>query len=631
MCGFVGYIVDQPKILSTEEMNSFYHMTNLITHRGPDDHGYYTDQYVRFGFRRLSIIDVEGGKQPLSFENDRYWIIFNGEIYNHIELRDELMQQGIEFKTSSDTEVIIALYSLYKEDLLHKLRGMFAFVIWDKQEKELFAARDPFGIKPLFYGEHNGRLYLASEKKSILDEDKINKEALQHYFSFQYIVEPSTITDSIKKLEPGHFIIKKMNKPVQIQKYWEPTFSPTLHSSIDEQIKKVQEVLRESVHIHMRSDVPVGSFLSGGIDSSSVVALAKEVHPNIKTFTVGFEREGYSEIDVAKETAEKLGVENIHYVITPDEFMKNLPKIIWHMDEPVADPAAIPLFFVAREASKHVKVVLSGEGADELFAGYNIYREPQALRWFNFLPSQMKKLLKLVAQQLPDGTKGKSYIIRGCTPLEERYIGNAKIFNEQEKSLFLKNYHHNVHYSQVTKRFYEKVKQYHDVQKMQYIDICTWLRGDILVKADKMTMANSLELRVPFLDREVFDVAQTLDPKANISNGTTKYILRKAMEGIVPNSVLYRKKLGFPVPIKHWLKNELYDWAYTTFSQSQTDHLFDKTYVFKLLEQHRKGEYDHSRKLWTILVFMVWHQVYVEDVYTTQQMEKGHQHRVSGS
>lgn len=615
MCGFVGYIKNHENERNTQETEHIKAMTDVITHRGPDEEGYYSDEIVSFGFRRLSIIDLENGKQPLSFENHRFWIVFNGEIYNYVELRNELQKTGVEFTTSSDTEVILALYSREREKAVYQLRGMFAFVIWDKENKELFAARDMFGIKPFFYLEEDDRVYFSSEKKSFLHEkqrDSVNQEALHHYLTYQYVPEPLTMSDGIKKLEPGHFLRKKIGQPIKIKKYYDVHFNPFIQPT-EQLTKQVRDTLRDSVKIHMRSDVPVGAFLSGGIDSTSIVAFAKEFNPDIKTFTVGFEREGYSEIDLAKDTADQLGVDNTHYIVSPQEFIEELPKIIWHMDDPVADPSAVPLYFVAKEASKHVKVVLSGEGADELFGGYNIYREPQSLKWFSYLPQEGKQLLRSLANRLPDGLKGKSFIERGCTPIQERYFGNAKIYTEAEKRVLLKKYHPELNYQRVTNSLYEKAKHYHDVHKMQYVDMFTWLRGDILVKADRMTMAHSLELRVPFLDKEVFKVASTIDPSLSVSNQTTKYILRKAVDGIIPDNALNRKKLGFPVPIRHWLRNELYDWAIQLIRSSKTEYLFHKENILKQLEDHRKGKYDFSRKLWVILVFMVWHGIFVEN------------------
>ncbi|KMY52526.1 asparagine synthase [Bacillus sp. FJAT-27231] len=622
MCGFVGCIYHKPKKMNAKSESKFRKMNSIITHRGPDDEGFYFDEYVNFGFRRLSIIDIESGHQPLSYENDRYWIIFNGEIYNYIEIREELEDKGHRFSTNSDTEVIIALYSDLKEQSVRKLRGMFAFMIWDKKEKTLFGARDHFGIKPFFYSEQEGMTYFASEKKSILlaqDNDlsfdyELDHDSLHHYLSFQYVPEPDTMTTLIKKLSPGHYFLKKPGQAMDIHCYWKPNFQPV--KSFEFQIaSEIREVLTDSVNVHMRSDVPVGAFLSGGIDSSFIVSLAKEINPKLKTFSVGFEREGFSEIDVAQETAQSLNLENISYVISPEEFLKELPKIIWHMDDPLADPAAVPLYFVAREAKKHVTVVLSGEGADELFGGYNIYREPQSLRLFNYMPASMKYLLKALGRMLPEGFKGKSFIQRGITPLEERYIGNAKIFEEQEKKLLLRDYENYLSYTNITEPIYSQSANYDPVTKMQHLDIHTWLRGDILLKADKMTMAHSLELRVPFLDKNVFNVASKISANKKIKNNTTKYILRKAAEGIVPDHVLNRKKLGFPVPIRHWLKGELYEWASLLIRLSEVDYIFDKQEVYLLLEEHVTNKKDNSRKLWTILTFMIWHQIYIERAY----------------
>jgi asparagine synthase (glutamine-hydrolysing) len=624
MCGFIGCVHDKPQEYRDDQKQLFKNMNNIITHRGPDDDGYYYDEHIQFGFRRLSIIDIESGHQPLTYENERYWIIFNGEIYNYVELREELLKEGLTFATNSDTEVIIALYSHVKEKAVEKLRGMFAFVIWDKQEQTLYGARDPFGIKPFFYLEDGDRTFFASEKKSILlalENDVLDYDALQHYLTYQFVPEPDTLSAGIKKLEPGHYFTKKAGSKMEIKRYWKASFHP-VHKSEADFIKEIRDVLFDSVEKHMRSDVPVGSFLSGGIDSSIIASIAKEFHPAIKTFSVGFQREGFSEIDVAKETADKLGVENISYVITPEEYMNEVPKIMWHMDDPLADPSCVPLYFVAREARKHVTVVLSGEGADELFGGYNIYREPQDLEVFNKIPRVGKVLLKRIAGMMPEGTKGKSFIERGITPMEERYIGNAKMFTEEEKRDLLNVYREGLNYTDITKPLYEESRGYDPVDRMQYIDIHTWMRGDILLKADRMTMAHSLELRVPFLDKEVFKVASKIPSSLKTVNGTTKYVLRKAAEGVVPDHVLTRKKLGFPVPIRHWLKAEMNDWAKNIIRESNTDHLINKSYLLKLLDDHCLGKADNSRKIWTVLMFMVWHQVFVEKVYSFQPEEK---------
>ncbi|MGL4522869.1 MAG: asparagine synthase (glutamine-hydrolyzing), partial [Bacilli bacterium] len=606
MCGFLGVYYKTP-LDRNEPSEQFVKANELITHRGPDDEGYWVGDHVEFGFRRLSIIDIEAGHQPLTYADERYTIIFNGEIYNYVELREQLIKDGYTFKTHSDTEVIVALYAAQGEAVVNHLRGMFGFMIWDKEKQVLFGARDHFGIKPFFYSETEEAIYFGSEKKSLLllsENNFVNPFNLQHYFTYQYVPEPGTMHQDIQKLEPGHCFTKHVGQPMSIRCYWKPEFKP-VNKEKSSFIKDIQNVLRDSVEMHMRSDVPVGSFLSGGIDSSIIASIAKDLNPNLTTFSVGFENKGFSEVDVAKETAAALGVENISVNVTPEMFIQELPRIMWHMDDPLADPAAVPLYFVAKEAAKHVTVVLSGEGADELFGGYNIYAEPLSLKWFENIPDFMKKGMFSMSNILKDGVRGKSYIQRGCTPIEQRYYGNAKIFTEAEKHTLIKMYNEEIPYTAITKPLYERVGTYDDIQKMQYIDMYTWLRGDILLKADRMTMAHSLELRVPFLDKEVFRVASTLPSKLKVSETQTKMILREAVKGIVPEHVLERKKLGFPVPIRHWLKNELYDWAVTLIKESQVDYLVNKSTVFELLENHRAGKGDYSRKIWTALMFML--------------------------
>ena len=615
MCGFVGCIHGSD--LNDHDLDyekKIKEMNKLIVHRGPDDEGFFFDDHISFGFRRLSIIDVEKGHQPLSYENERYWIVFNGEVYNYIELRDELIADGLTFETDSDTEVIIATYAKYKEKTAERLRGMFGFVIWDKVEKSVYGARDHFGIKPFHYAEEDGNIYFASEKKSIyeiLKKKEINPVALQNYLTFQFVPDPETLTENIHRLPPGHYFTKPLNGEMEITRYWEATFAP-IQKSEDEFAKAIKDVLYDSVEKHMRSDVTVGSFLSGGVDSSIIVAIAREFNPNIKTISVGFEREGYSEIDVAKETADRLNVENISEIITAQQFMDEFPRFVWHMDDPLADPAAVPQFFLAEIARKHVKVALSGEGADEVFGGYTIYNEPNSLKRIDSLPSGLKKGLNQLAKIMPEGMRGKSFIQRGTTPMEQRYVGNAKIFEEAEKKKLMVNYLAGHPYQNVTKPFYDRSKGYDPIDRMQYIDIHTWLNGDLLLNADRTTMAASLELRTPFLDKEVFKVARELPSDIRIANGTTKYILRKAAESFVPDNVLYRKKLGFPVPIRHWLKDEMNSWVKGIIADSQTDHLINKSYVLGLLEDHCAGKLDNSRKIWTVITFMVWHKLYVE-------------------
>ncbi len=612
VCGFAGYIKNGEEFPEW----SLTSMLQMIQHRGPDDTGYFQDEHVQFGFKRLSIIDIKMGHQPLIDQSGRYQIVFNGEIYNYLELRKELIRKGCTFQTDSDTEVILVLYMKEREACVNRLQGMFSFVIWDSREKVAFGARDPFGIKPFYYLENEEGFAFASELKCLLgclpENERHQTDALQHYLSFQYVPEPETAYPSVKRMKPGYYFTKKPGKKTEWTEYWHPMFQPVRQSSKGLE-RVLQDVLRESVEKHMRSDVPVGSFLSGGIDSTIITTLAKEFHPDIHTFSVGFEIEGYSEMDVASQTAEALGVKNIQYTITAEEFRRELPKIIWHLDEMVADPAAVPLYFLAREARKHVKVALSGEGADELFGGYNIYREPHSLQVFSYLPPIVKKCLRYLAKEMPDGMKGKSFILRGCSDLSERFIGNAHIFSQEEKPFLWKAFKEDNSVHAITGEMYKLAQNYEDVTKMQYIDVMTWLRGDILVKADRMSMAHSLEVRVPFLDKNVFEIASSLTVPNKINRHTTKFLLREAFRDQVPAHVVDRKKLGFPVPLRVWLKDELYEWSVTVLENSEAaGQWFHMAYVRRLLEDHRNGKRDNSRKLWTILVFLVWHDVYEE-------------------
>lgn len=620
MCGFFGFLYcPEARVTTFWENNKklLTEATNLITHRGPDSVGIYQDDHIFMGFRRLSIIDVEGGTQPLSYQNERYWITFNGEIYNYVELKEELLKKGYMFSTSSDTEVLLASFVEYGEDMMQYVRGMYSFLIWDKETQKLFGARDHFGIKPLYYSRVQDGILFASEWKSIeyvRREWKMwpetDVEALQHYMTYQYPPEPFTMEEGTKKVAPGH-MLKVEQGNMEIESYFKPTFRPVPKQ--EEFLRgEVLEVLRESVRIHMRSDVPVGSFLSGGIDSTAIVALAREFNPLIKTFTVGFERDGFSEIDVAKETAKALELENIHKVITPEEFLEELPRVVWHMDEPVADPASIPLYFVAKEARKHVTVVLSGEGADELFGGYTIYREPMSLQKIASVPLSIRKGVYHGLKWTK--VRGLNYLRRSITPLEKRFIGNANIMTEAEKRKVLTNYSPDWTYDTVTAPLYQQAKQsgYDEPTTMQYIDMHTWLRGDILVKADRMTMANSLELRVPFLDKEVFALARTIETKYKLANGTTKAILREALESVVPPHVLNRRKLGFPVPIRHWLKNEWFGWVQALLKHHE-NHLYVRTdVVLDWLMQHKNGKVDYSRKVWNVVVFLLWNMIHRE-------------------
>ena len=634
MCGFLGMLTADGD--AEAFVDAVTRALPCMRHRGPDDAGTWHDSDVVFGFNRLSIVDLEHSQQPLVWgpeeSPERYTLIFNGEIYNYVELREELTAAGHEFRTRGDSETIVVGYHHWGEDIVEHLRGMFAFAIWDTQEKVLFVGRDQFGIKPLFYATTPAGTVFSSEKKSILEMAPelglgldLDRRAIEHYVDLQYVPEPESLHTEIRRLESGCTATLRAGEKVVARRYFKPRFDVTPVPKGKEQdlFDRIARALEDSVEKHMRADVTVGSFLSGGIDSTAIATLAKRHNPNLLTFTTGFEREGYSEVDVAAESAEAIGVEHIVKVVSPEEYANAIPKIMWYLDDPVADPSLVPLFFVAQEARKHVKVVLSGEGADELFGGYTIYKEPLSLAPFEKIPSPLRRGLGRLSRVLPDGMKGKSLLERGSMTMEERYYGNARSFNFEQLQRVLPWAKEEWDHKEVTAPIYAQSTHMDPVARMQHLDLFTWMRGDILVKADKINMANSLELRVPFLDKEVFAVAQSIPHELKIAEGTTKYALRKAMEQIVPPHVLHRKKLGFPVPMRHWLAgDELFGWAQDTINESQTDDIFDRQAVLEMLKEHRDGVSDHSRRLWTVLAFMVWHGIFIEKRIDPQIEEK---------
>ncbi len=652
MCGLLG-LVSADAAVPPASIDRVRSALTCQRHRGPDESGVWTDSptgddhagtaggnpagdgtsaagRVVFGFNRLSIIDIGHSHQPLTWgpeeDPERYTLTFNGEIYNYLELRSELERDhGAVFRTEGDSESIVAAYHYWGPTAVERLRGMFAFAIWDSRDQTMFLARDPFGIKPLFYATGPHGTAFSSEKKSLLELSdvlgigrELDPRATEHYMVLQYVPEPETLHTDIRRLESGTYATVQPGGTVQPHRYFAPRFPvrpfPTGGDGADARYREIAEALEDSVAKHMRADVTVGSFLSGGIDSTAIAALAMRHNPDLITFTTGFEREGYSEVDVAVESAEAIGARHVVKVVGPEEFAESIPSIIWYLDDPVADPALVPLYFVAREARKHVKVVLSGEGADELFGGYTIYREPLSLKPFERLPAPLRRGAGRLSGRIPDGVRGKSLLQRGSMSLEERYYGNARSFNDAQLRAVLRDFRQEWTHRDVTAQIYDVSRGWDPVARMQHLDLFTWLRGDILVKADKITMANSLELRVPFLDRAVFEVAQSLPLDQKITRQTTKFALRRALEGIVPPHVLHRRKLGFPVPLRHWLAGpELYDWAQTVIAESGTDHLFDKAQVARMLTDHRAGVSDHSRRLWTILAFMIWHGIFVEE------------------
>lgn len=609
MCGFVGFtnkINDASIVLGK--------MMDRIKHRGPDSDGKYVDEQIAMGFRRLSIIDLsDQGSQPIFNEDKSLVLTFNGEIYNYKDLREELVASGHKFYTQTDSEVLIHGYEQWGEDMLDKLRGMFAFVIFNKNTNEVFGARDFFGIKPLYYAKMGETLMWGSEIKSFLDhphfKKELNTDVLETYLTFQYSPTTETFFKNVYKLPAAHCFTYK-NGEMNVRRYWEVKFHADNGPSLEDWVNRISDTFKNSVEVHKFADVEVGSFLSSGVDSSYVAAVA-----NVdKTFTVGFgEDEKYNEIGYAKEFSKYINKENFSKVISPEEYWNSLSKIQYHMDEPLADPAAVALFFVCQIASEKVKAVLSGEGADEIFGGYNIYHNPADMASYFKIPRPIRKAVGAVADKLPH-KHGINYLIRGSKDLDERFIGNAYIFSEKERKDILSIKTNAPDAMAITKPFYDKVRDQDQVTQMQYIDLHLWMTGDILLKADKMSMAHSLELRVPFLDRKVMELAEQIPVKDRVTETETKYAMRLAALQACPPQTAKKKKLGFPVPIRVWLKEDkYYNIVKDKFTSPQSAQFFHTDKLVQLLDDHREGKYDYSRKIWTVFSFLVWYDVYFSD------------------
>lgn len=609
MCGFVGFtnkINDASIVLGK--------MMDRIKHRGPDSDGKYVDEQIAMGFRRLSIIDLsDQGSQPIFNEDKSLVLTFNGEIYNYKDLREELVASGHKFYTQTDSEVLIHGYEQWGEDMLDKLRGMFAFVIFNKNTNEVFGARDFFGIKPLYYAKMGETLMWGSEIKSFLDhphfKKELNTDVLETYLTFQYSPTTETFFKNVYKLPAAHCFTYK-NGEMNVRRYWEVKFHADNGPSLEDWVNRISDTFKNSVEVHKFADVEVGSFLSSGVDSSYVAAVA-----NVdKTFTVGFgEDEKYNEIGYAKEFSKYINKENFSKVISPEEYWNSLSKIQYHMDEPLADPAAVALFFVCQIASEKVKAVLSGEGADEIFGGYNIYHNPADMASYFKIPRPIRKAVGAVAEKLPH-KHGINYLIRGSKDLDERFIGNAYIFSEKERKDILSIKTNAPDAMSITKPFYDKVRDQDQVTQMQYIDLHLWMTGDILLKADKMSMAHSLELRVPFLDRKVMELAEQIPVKDRVTETETKYAMRLAALQACPPQTAKKKKLGFPVPIRVWLKEDkYYNIVKDKFTSPQSAQFFHTDKLVQLLDDHRAGKYDYSRKIWTVFSFLVWYDVYFSD------------------
>lgn len=601
MCGFVGFV--DKKIKDNKIIKE---MSKMIIHRGPDDENYYCDDDINLAFRRLSIIDLKNGRQPMYNEDESIVITFNGEIYNYQELKKDLEDKGHKFKTDSDTETIIHGYEEYGEEIVNKLRGMFAFVIWNKNKKELFAARDYFGIKPFYYYKENDTFIFSSEIKSFLKhphfKKELNKKSLKSYLTFQYSVLDETFFKNVYRLKPGHYLKYKNGKLTE-KTYYEFSYNEE-KMKLDELINEINNQVKSSVDYHRISDVKVGAFLSGGVDSSYIVSILK---PDT-TYSVGFDYEKFNETNYAKELSDILKIKNKRKLITPDEFFDIVSDVQYYSDEPHANLSAVPLYYLSKLARKDVKVVLSGEGADELYGGYDSYYTSNLFNTYQkVIPYGLRNKIKNIANK-KKYFKGQQFLIKAGSKVEDWYVGQAFIFDDSEANDILKDeYKTDITFKDITKPYFEKVKDKSDIIKKQFLDMNLWLPRDILLKADKMTMANSLELRVPFLDKVVFEHSLTIPDKYK----SQKMCLRKASELSVPEEWAKRKKKGFPVPFSMWIRQEkYYKKIKDIFSSDYVKEFFNQEDILKLLEDHYKSIKNNGRKIYTIFCFLIWYKRY---------------------
>lgn len=623
MCGICGFIERTTENTGkntppASRETILEQMMAAIIHRGPDQGKSWMSEHAALGFRRLSIIDLDGSIQPMANETGDLVLVFNGEIYNYRELRQELIRAGHHFSTQGDSEVLLHGYEEWGEQLPQYLRGMFAFAIWDEKKEQLYAARDPFGIKPFYYALTDSCFLFASEIKGILPhpsyQKKLNPEALEQYLSFQYSALEKTFFQGIRQLLPGHFLKyqKDMASP-KSERYFIPTLYPQPGSGQNAEneeswIARLDEAIEDSVKTHMTADVEVGAFLSGGVDSSLIAA----EFTGDKTFTVGFGKgqTRYNEMPLAKELADELKLSHKGRQISEKEFWDAVPEVLYHMDEPSGDPSAVALYFLSREAARQVKVVVSGEGADELFGGYCIYCEPNALHLYQKLPSGLRKGLAGLAARLPK-MRGRSFLIRGSMPVEQRFIGNANLFTAKERRQLLKSPTKALSPQALLARDYDDAKELDEASRMQYIDLLHWLPGDILQKADRMSMAHSLELRVPYLDRKVFETARFLPAKYKQKKQVSKYLFRQVAARHLPPASSQRRKLGFPVPLGHFLTSELgTEILSQAFCSPAAQKFFRQEALEELMAGRGCGRGNTNRKLWAVYAFLVWYQVY---------------------
>ena len=609
MCGFAGYINNYATF---DKMAVIKAMADRIVHRGPDDAHYYVDEDISLGFRRLSIIDLEGGRQPILNEDGSLVLMFNGEIYNYQSIREDLLKAGHVFKTKTDSEVILHGYEEYGKKVLDRLRGMFAFIIWNKQTKELFGARDIFGIKPFYYYKKDGEFLFGSEIKSFLSHPKFEKELdedmIPLYLSYEYIPDERTIFKNVYKLPGAHCFTYKDGK-LEVERYYHIRYNIEEDKSLEYWEDAITKEFSESVAMHQISDVEVGCFLSSGVDSSYVVKEISKGTKKVKTFSVGYEEEKYSELPYAQDFSSVIGVQNIANKVSADEFFDAVPEIQYFMDEPLPNPSEIPLYFLAKNARKYVKVVLSGEGADELFGGYPMYLAGGHFdRYAHKVPRPVRKALGTVARHAPS-FKGRNFLIRGAMEPYQRFMRANYVFQSAERQKYLKRPIATKLPEEYSKRYFDEVPNLDEPTQLQYVDMHTWMIYDILLKADRMSMANSLELRVPFLDRKMLELSTRIPTRYRAANETTKIALRGAAIKQLPERTANKKKLGFPVPLNDWLREDkYYNKVKAAFQSDIAEKFFVTDELLRLLDDHKNGRALNMQKIWSFYTFIVWYE-----------------------
>lgn len=609
MCGFAGYIHNYGTFDKEEVIHK---MADRIKHRGPDDAHYYIDDGIALGFRRLSIIDLEGGRQPILNEDGSLVLLFNGEIYNYQELREELIKAGHVFTTKTDSETILHGYEEYGKKILDRLRGMFAFIIWNKNTKELFGARDIFGIKPFYYYKKGKEFMFGSEIKSFLShpnfEKELDEDMIPLYLSYEYSPDERTIFKNVFKLPGAHCFTYK-NGELKVERYYKIEYKIEDDKSLEYWEDAITKEFTESVSMHQIADVEVGCFLSSGVDSSYVVKEISKGTKKVKTFSVGYEEEKYSELPYAQDFSNVVGVPNIANKVSADEFFDAVPEIQYYMDEPLPNPSEIPLYFLAKNARRYVKVVLSGEGADELFGGYPMYLAGGHFDHYSHkVPRPVRKVLGTVAKHCPN-FKGKNFLVRGAMEPYQRFMRANYVFQSAERQKFLKRPIASKVPEEYSKRYFDDVSNLDEPTQLQYVDMHTWMIYDILLKADRMSMANSLELRVPFLDKKMLELSTRIPSRYRAANETTKIALRGAAIKQLPERTANKKKLGFPVPLNDWLREDkYYNKVKAAFQSDIAEKFFVTSELLKLLDDHKSGKALNMQKIWSFYTFILWYE-----------------------